>query len=166
MPKEDVELAKMLLELKARAHQSMAWSKDEKVALERCFGRGGIISVLAACCVLSSGRPRNCRRSLSILRENIERGSPPPYVELLVYEALITVETNELSPFYDAIFGFIEESLTRRAVNLDNTIVLLGNLARANQPRALVILQTLTQDGKSPIRDNASFVLQKLTKHS
>jgi len=160
MPNEDVELAQMLLRLKANAHQGMPWTREEKIALERCFGKGGVVNILAACCVLSSGRPKNCPKSLRILREAIGRRDASTYAELLIYEALIAVETRQLAPFYEATLSFIEQTLTRRTINLDNTIVLLGNLVRAGESRALALLRSLARDKNADVRENASFVLR------
>ena len=165
MPNEELQLAKMLLELKAKSSKGLPWNEDERGAIKLCFEKRGGIGVLAACCILSSERPKGCSTALDIVREAIEGEEPPPYVELSIYEALIYVEPDHLVPFYDAILRFIERSLMKRAVNLDNTIYLLGKLARPGDVRALALLRTLAHDSEPGIRDNASLVLRGVGDH-
>jgi hypothetical protein len=79
-----------------------------------------------------------------------------------IYEALIYVEPHQIESFRDAIFQFVTRSLAKRVVNLDNTIVLLGNLARFGDRQALSILHTLAHDDEPSIRENALLVLRGL----
>lgn len=160
MPNENPQLPDMLLGLKAKAAHGIPWTEDERAAIEHSLGEGGITGVLAACCILSSQHPKGCSRSLGIIREAIEREHMPPYAEMSVYEALIYVEPRQLEMFSESLFSFIEQSLAKRAINLDNTIVLLGNLARAGESRALPFLQALSRDSEPGIRENASIVLR------
>lgn len=100
--------------------------------------------------------------SLDVVRKAIRRKRLPQYVELSVYEALIYVEAGRLKSFFAEIVSFIEDTLARREIDLDNTICLLGTLGRAGEGRALVVLQSLARDSDHGIRDNAAMVLQGL----
>src|SRR6266568_9298752 len=114
MSEEDRRLAKMLLTIKSNAYKGMPWTQDQRGLIESSFEKEGEIRVLAACCVLSARRPEGCDRSLGILRETIERKVlPSAYTELLMYEALNYVSLRKLAPFYDALFVFIGQSLSR-----------------------------------------------------
>jgi hypothetical protein len=86
----------------------------------------------------------------------------PSYVELSVYEALIYVEAERLTPFRDSLLSFIEQSLTQRTINLDNTIFLLGKLARVGELGALELLRSLENDSNTEVRDSAIRVLNGL----
>jgi hypothetical protein len=153
-----------LLKLKTKAWEGVSWSADERAQIDRWLGDEGNISALAACCVLASERPAGCEKALGIIQEALQRKRLPPYVELSVYEALIHVEAQSLAPLIEDLLPFIRESLSRRAVNLDNTIYLLGKLGRTGERRALELLQSLTHDDDLGIRDNASRVLQDLER--
>lgn len=154
------QLAEMLLELKTRASKGTSWTDDERAKVDLCLQSPGITRVLAACCVLSSKRPEGCRRALSVIREAIEQQHQPPYVELLIYETLTIVETRYVVSFAAEILRFIQQTLNSRTINLDNTIFLLGRLARSGEGRALVLLKSLVQDNDPEIRSNASLVLR------
>lgn len=162
MPNDEVQLADALLRLKANAHAGTLWTNQEWATVEYCMQREGVVSICAACCILSSGQQKGYRRSLLIISEAIKRKNLPPYAQLLTYEALIAVETPLLEPFKDDLFSFIEQSIAKRPVNLDNTVALIGNLARAGDTRALAILRNLAQDKDPGIADNAARILQGL----
>ena len=162
MSNEIMQIAEMFLELKAKAARGMTWTKDEQAVVTMCFEKEGVARVLAACCVLSSGRPKGCIRSLGIVREAIEQEHPAPFVELIIYEALTSVETSQLQAFSGAIVRFVEQSLKKRAISLDNTIFLLGKLARVGEVAALVLLRSLAGDSESGVRNAAGVVLRGL----
>lgn len=164
MTNEEAPVAQTFLRLKAKAAKGRPWSTGERATVELSLKKEGDISVLAGCCLLVSQRSEQHGRSLEIIRKAIERGNPSLYVELSIYEALIYVEVEKLAPFLDAVFSFIEQSLTRRAVNLDNAIFLLGRLGRGGENRALVLLRSLAHDKNSQVRDSASRVLRGLER--
>lgn len=164
MSNEDAQLIKIFLEMKYKAAIGTRWTKDEKAIINHCLERHDAISILAACCVLSSQRWRKWRRSLEIVQKAIEGRSVQPYVELSIYEALVFVPIRNLASFYDAIFLFIEQSLSKRGIDLTNTIFLLGNLVRVGQGRALTILESLAVDPNPEVRENASLVLSRLNE--
>lgn len=160
MSNEQIHATQALLALKSKAAKGIAWTAEEEAKIERWLNEDGHVSVLAACCVLASERPQAWPKSLGIVREAIGRKHLPPYVELSVYEALIYVEARQLESFVDEVFLFIEESLAKRTIDLDNTISLLGKLARAGESRAVALLRSLARDNDPGIRDNVALVLQ------
>jgi hypothetical protein len=81
---------------------------------------------------------------------------------MAIYEALIYVRTDQLEVFAGALLNFVERSLSGRAIDLNNTLVLLGNLARGGNERALALLRSLTNDTDPGIGDNASHILRNL----
>jgi hypothetical protein len=162
---DEVQFAEMFLKLKAKAAAGTPWTKEEQTAINVCLEKDGILSVLAACCVLASGHPTGYRRSLAIVGAELGRERREPYVELSIYEALTHVKPHYLVPFYEAILAFIKQSLLKREVNLDNTMFLLGKLARAGETRAIALLQSLAKDPSDEVRDNASLVLRGLSPH-
>jgi hypothetical protein len=154
--------AEMFLQLKAKAAKGTPWTESERLALGSSLMVEGDDSVLAGCCVLVSKQSEQYSQSLEVIRKAIERKSQSKFVELSIYEALIYVETKMLAPCRDAVFAFIEESLTRRAINLDNTIFLLGRLARAGEVRAVELLRSLEYDSDMEVRASAGRVLNGL----
>ncbi|MCS6898084.1 MAG: hypothetical protein NZM29_08940 [Nitrospira sp.] len=151
-----------LLRLKTKAWEGLPWSANEQADINQWLGGGGNASILAACCVLAAERPPGCPESLGVIREALRRNGLPSYVELSVYEALIYVEVERLTPFRDSLLSFVEKSLTRRTINLDNTIFLLGKLARVGETRALELLRSLENDSNTEVRDSAIRVLNGL----
>ncbi|WCJ58111.1 hypothetical protein NXS98_10280 [Fontisphaera persica] len=164
MTKDDAPVAEIFLQLKAKAAKGVPWTVDESATVRRALEKEGEIRVLAACCAVVSGRLEEHARSLHVIRKAVEQKNPSPYVELSIYEALTRLESTTLARFGDAILSFIEQSLGRRAVNLDNTIFLLGRLARIGQSKALEFLQSLAHDSNAEVRDNASRVLQGIER--
>lgn len=160
MSTEDTYPIQMLLALKSKAASGISWTADEQAAIKRWLETKGDLGVLAACCVLASERLKELPRSLDVVREAIRRKRLPPYVELSVYEALIYVETGRLEAFLAEIISFVEDTVARRQSNFDNTMCLLGKLARAGVPRALGLLQSLARDSGPGIRQNAALVLR------
>jgi len=160
MSNEQIHATQALLALKSKAANGIAWTAEEDAKIKRWLDENGHVSVLAACCVLASERPQAYPKSLGIVREAIGRRHLPSYVELSVYEALIYVEALQLESFVDEILPFIGESLAKRTIDLDNTICLLGKLARAGESRALALLRSLAHDNDPGIRDNVALVLQ------
>lgn len=160
MSKEYMQSPETLLKLKGKAVHEVRWTSDERAYIERCLGAQGLPSVLAACCILSSQRPKDCKRSIDIIRQAIESKPLLPYVELSVYEALTRVSPRKYKSFIHSVYSFVEQSIAKRAINLNNLVVLLGILARAGDTRALALLQSLAHDSESDIRCNASLVLK------
>lgn len=152
----------MLLALKWKAANGISWTVDEQAAVERWLESKGDLSVLAACCVLASDRLKDFPGSLDVVHEAIQRKRLPAYVELFVYEALIFVETSRLRPWCRDIISFVEDTLARRQVNMENTMCLLGKLARAGVRQAFVLLQSLARDSDPEVQQNAALVLQRL----
>lgn len=165
MSRDDAKVAEALLELKAKAAKGLPWTKDERIAVDNWLEGKGVASILAACCILVSRRPKECPKSLGIIRAEIQTKTPEPYVELAIYEALLYVEPRHFASFNDTILSFINQSLTKRSVNLDNTICLLGNIARSGGSQALALLKSLAHDGESGVRENVSLVLRGLNAH-
>jgi hypothetical protein len=151
-----------LLKLKTKAWEGLPWSANEQADINHWLGSGGNTSILAGCCVLAAERPPACTKSLAVVREALRRKGLPSYVELSVYEALIYVEAERLTPFRDSLLSFIEQSLTQRTINLDNTIFLLGKLARVGELGALELLRSLENDSNTEVRDSAIRVLNGL----
>ena len=162
MPDGYASEVQMLLALKGKEARGVRWTRDDKTAVTECFEKGGMISILAACCVLCSKRRQGRRRSLAIVRQAIERVILPPYVELSLYEGLLFVRVAELAPFLDSILFFIEQSLLRRAIDLTNTINLLSRMAQSGEARAVALLRSLAVDEDAQVRSNASLVLDRL----
>ena len=159
MTEDDKFLINMFLRLKLKAVKSHVWTDDERTAVELNIKRDDEIGILAACCVLVSGYANAYRRAVEVLRRAIESKNLSHYVELSVYEAIIFVPIREFDSFRDAVLSFIEQSLSRRAVDLVNTICLLGILARAGESRALLLLQSLAHDPDAEIRNYVSVQL-------
>jgi hypothetical protein len=162
MSKDDALIAEMLLRLKAKASKGMPWTDDEQAAVELSIGKGGEIGVLTACCILVSKRDNEDSKALEIVRREIALKNSSPYVELSIYEAFTCIDMKKLASFRAAILSFIQWSLLRRAINLDNTIFLLGRLARTGESGALELLRSLAVDDDTEVKSNASFVLHGL----
>jgi len=162
MSKDDALIAEMLLRLKAKAAKGVPWTDEEQAVVEVSIENGGEIGILTACCVLVSRRENEHDRALEIVRREIALKNSSPYVELSIYEAAICIDMEKLASFRETILSFIEWSLLRRAINLDNTIFLLGRLARTGESRALALLRSFADDDDTGVRSNASFVLQGL----
>ena len=162
MSKDDALIAEMLLRLKAKASKGAPWTDDEQAAVELSIGKEGEIGVLTACCILVSRSDNLHNKALDIIRREIELKNSSPYVELSIYEALTCVDMKKLAAFRAAILSFSKWSLLRRAINLDNTIFLLGRLARTGESGALDLLRSLAADNDTEIKSNASFVLHGL----
>lgn len=159
----------VLLELKSKAYRGEAWTPAEEATIRLALKQRGPISILAASCILASRRLQGdsasldtTSESLGIIREALQYRHLAAYVELSIYEALVQVESRQLASFYDVLLTFIQDSLLRRSINLDNTIFLLGRLARVGEPRALNLLHSLEHDNQSEIRENAGLVLSGL----
>jgi hypothetical protein len=163
MLREESQIAEQFLVLRAKASRGAAWSEEDRALVDSHLNGGGVLSVLAACCVIVSGRPKGCQRALTILRSEIEKRQPDPYVELLLYEALIYLEFSTLEPFKDKLTFFIEDSLKLRRVNLVNTTCLIGYLAKHGDSRAATLLRSLSIDSDPEVRDNASALLRSLS---
>jgi hypothetical protein len=159
---EDARVAETLLRLKAKIFRGGRWSAKEGAMLDDWLQRGGWTSILAACCVVTSRQKRRRHTALQLMREAMQMDLLPPYVELLLYEALLSVGKVELVRMRDLVFRFVERSLVRRAVNLDNTIVVLGGLARAGESRAVSMLRALCSDQDPEIQTNARIVVNGL----
>ena len=157
---DELQSCNALFQLKAKASRGIPWSAEENAFIEACLNKKNEISILAACCVLSSQRPKGHVKSLGIVREAIKGDNLPHYVEMSVYEALIYVEPQEVESFCNSLFHFIEQSIANRTVNLDNTVVLLGNLARNGKKHALLLLRSLEHDDDVGLRANAAIVLR------
>jgi hypothetical protein len=164
MTKDDAHIAEMLLRLKSKAANGLAWSAEDLVNVELCFDKPGDISALAAWCVLASERHELHNRAVGVFRTAVEHLDPNPYVELLLYEAAACIEAHELNLFGDAILRFVERSVTRRTINLANTIFLLGRLARMGDERALGLLYNLSQDKDSEVQNYVAIVLKGLKR--
>jgi hypothetical protein len=145
-----------LLELKTKAFNGVNWSAEEKAHIQKLLQDQGNIGVLAACCVLASQRCREFPGSLEIVCKALGREHLPSYVELSIYEALINVEVRQLEPLFVEILSFVESTISRRAINLDNTICLLGKLSYAGDRQALSLLQSLACDNDPAVRDSAA----------
>lgn len=162
--KDEAQVAETFLRLKVKSVQGVPWTADESATVELSLKREGDIRVLAGCCVLVSQRSEDYGDALEAVRKAIEDKNVSPYVELSIYEALIYVQVEKLAPFRDALFSFIEQSLARRTINLDNTIFLIGRLARTGDRHALGLLQSLAHDNNAEIRDNAFHILQGIER--
>lgn len=160
MTEEEAPIAQAFLRLKAKAIKGTPWTTDERRTVELSLEKEGDIGVLAGCCLLVSQHPQDCGEALEVVRKGMEFKDPSSYVELSIYEALIYVEVEKLAPFRNALFSFVAQSLTRRAINLDNTVFLLGRLARMGERRAVALLRSLAADSNAELRDAASRVLQ------
>jgi hypothetical protein len=162
MFREEVQLADMLLALKSKAAKSLMWTQGEESSINSCLEKEGTPRVLAACCILCSNHRRWYYQAVDVVAAALGLKEPDPYVELSVYEALIHVDLGDLASSYDKLFVFIDHSFTRRAINLDNTIYLLGRLARSGEKRALTLLHTLMHDSDVGIQNSVSLVLRGL----
>ena len=164
MTKEDAQIAEIFLRLKAKAANNELWTNDEIATVELAIRKEGEIAILAACCVLVSGHADLRGRAFGIFRQAIELNNPSPYVDLSIYEAATCIDIDKLVPFRNAILSFIKRSLMQRAVNLDNTVYLLGKLARTGDNQALTLLRSLARDSDSEVRDNVSCVLRGIER--
>jgi hypothetical protein len=153
-------VARRLLEIKAKATANTPWSKLDQSEIDQALQCDNPVRALAACCILASERPKNCPKSLAIIR-NVMRGQAlPPYVELCIYEALTHVDGCLLATHAEQILPFVENSLERRTVNIDNTVFMLGALGRSGESRSLRLLRQLARDADNGVRTNASLVLK------
>jgi hypothetical protein len=162
MKNPDVPVEETFLRLKAKAARGAPWTSKERAAIKLSLEKEGRSSILAACCVLVTKHREVYDRALQVVQNAVGSENPAPYVELSIYEALICIEAENLAPFRDEVLSFIERSLTRRAVNLDNTIFLLGRFARLGERRAVALLRCLARDSSVGIRDTALGVVQGL----
>lgn len=162
MTKDDAPLVEMFLRLKANANKGIRWTADERAAVRESLSKGGDLSILAACCVFVSRCSEKYPGSLEVLQKAIEKTDPASYVELSIYEALIYLEIQEIARVRDPLLSFVEQSITRRAISLDNTIFLLGRLARTGEIRSLRLLKSLAHDPDDQIRGSALRVLDGL----
>jgi hypothetical protein len=152
----------LFLALKAKAAKGSPWSKQEQTTVEHCLNMEGIISVLAACCVLASKCSKGWEESLCIIREAIGDKKTSPYVEQSIYEALIYLEPHHLVSFQEQLLHFIKHTLKKRAINLDNTIYVLGKMARNGNASSLGLLRSLESDVDPGVQNNVSLVLRGL----
>jgi hypothetical protein len=162
MKEQDLQLANVFLELKAKSAKGVSWTRGDRSTIRRTLREKGEVGALAACCVLASHRREDRSKALDILSRAMESGRPSRLVELSIYEALTCVRIHELAAFAGSIFPFVDASLSRRSVDLDNVIVLLGRLARTGSKRAMSLLHSLLRDSDAGLRDNASIVLKGL----
>jgi hypothetical protein len=164
MTKENTLIAELFLRLKAKAARGLPWTSDERAAVEISIANEDELSILAACCVVVSGCWKEYPRSLVKLGEGLGKTKPSPYVELSIYEALTCLETDKLSLLDDSVFSFVEQSLAHRAINLDNTLFLLGKLTRIGKSRASDLLKALAHDKNPEIREGALRVLEGIER--
>ena len=157
--RSDPPIANRLLHLKAKAAKAVPWTAQDRATVRSCFEKDDDIGVLAGCCVLVSGRTGEFPSAIEVVRRALQNKHPPPYVELSIYEALLYVEAEQLKSFVDGLLSFIGQSLSRRAINLDNTTFLLGRMARCGEARALAVLRALAQDTDTEVRESASRLL-------
>ena len=166
MSEDNQSFVSKFLELKFKASNNVAWTQDETANLEHSLETNDMSSILAACCILVSKRPKDCDKSLNIIRNAIKTNTElTPYVELSIYEALTIISSQHLISFYQELLMFVTNSLSRRSINLDNTIFLLGRLARIDKGRALLILKSLQSDLDPLVQNSASLVLRGLSIH-
>jgi hypothetical protein len=162
MSSDYANAAQTLLALKSKAANGVPWTDDEQAQIDGWLRKEGNVSVLAACCILASERPHADSGCLGIVRKAIKRGRLPAYVEMAIYEALIYVEARRFTLYFDELLSFIKGSIERRAINLDNTICLLGKLTRAGEGRALGLIKALAEDQNPEIRNSATLVLEAI----
>ena len=158
---ETSNLIDTFLRLKAKAAAGVAWSSEEQQMIDSALERADPIGVLAACCILASKVPSGSQQPLNTIIGSLE-SRLPGYVELSVYEALIMVDDNRLRSFANKLIPFIERTLNERAINLDNTITLIGKLARSREKSCLELLRGLTLDSETGVREIASAILKDL----
>lgn len=162
MRSSEVKYAELFLELKLKSSRNLAWTKEDQREVDLCLDGEGEVCTLAACCVVASGQIKHFDRAISIIRKAIERGPLSRYTEAMIYEALTLVEANQLLSFCEAIMAFIDSTLTRREVDLNNTVFLLGRLGRAGHSGARRVLRLLIADADPEVRDCASRILKGL----
>lgn len=151
-----------LLRLKAKAAKGHAWTPAEQGDIQRWLDGENYLSVVTACCMLVSGRPKTSAKLLEILQRAIKRRRLPTHVEASIYEALVFLPTFQLVRLSDDLLSFIEESLVARTVDLTNAIHVLEKLARSDNKRALQALLSLAHDADPEIMANACAVVGRL----
>jgi len=159
MNQNDALTRETFLRLKAKVAQGHSWTPEESAGLQRSLEDHGDIGILAGCCMIVCNPSEPNHRAIEVIRPAFARDNPR-YVEMSIYEALIYAQPEALVPIRDEVFSMIERSLMQRAINLDNTIFLLGKMARMGENRALEFLRTLARDDDTEIQSSAIRVLR------
>ena len=163
MNKEEVRFAEMLLGLKSKASRGCQWTQEEHHLVEAGIKAEGEVLILTACCILVSGYTSRYKMAPEILQDAIESNNPSAYVEMSIYEAVVSIGPMQCDTYRDSLIAFIERSISKRSVELTNTVCLLGMIARLGELRALSLLKSLKVDSDLQVRENVSFLLRSLS---
>jgi len=161
--KEENQAAEKFLDMKLKAAKQIPWTSEEFSYLEVCLKTQGPLSLLAACCAISSHVTMELDRSINIIVEAVTSRSVAPYPESCIYEALLNVEPQFLIRISGALLPFVETSLEERRIDMTNTVCLIGKMAKTGHGRAMKLLRDLADsDSDADVRENAAHILNVL----